>query len=105
MWVNRKDWEQRVIATALAKVDAQAEARLAELKAKSLEEKLEAAVTRIKELQGQLAEIGAQLATASSVITPPITEADWFEEDEDEVRKDRLRIQEEGADSLLTESD
>jgi SMC interacting uncharacterized protein involved in chromosome segregation len=106
MWIKRKDWEQQIVAHAIAKVDAQAEARLAELREKSLQEQVAALQIRVKELQGQLAELSSQLVAASSVIQPPITESEWFEEDEEEVRKDRIRIQDEGtSDSLLSESD
>mgnify|MGYP001592234599 CR=1 FL=1 len=105
MWIQRKSWEQQVVAHAIAKVDAQAEARLAALCEKSLQEQVAALQIRVKESQGQLAELSSQLVAASSVIQPPIVEVDWFEEDEEEVRKDRIRIQEEGtSDGLLSES-
>lgn len=103
-WIKRKEWEQQIVALSIAKVDAQAEARLVELRETTLQDQVTALQLRVKELQGQLAEISAQFAAASS-IQPPVIEADWFEEDEEEVRKDRIRIQDEGtSDGLLSES-
>ena len=105
MWIRRETWEQQVINLAVAKVDAQAAARLAELKAQTLEEEIGSLKLRIKELKGHVADLGQQLLASRAMSDLPPIEAEWFEEDEEEVRKDRLRIEREGtSDGLIAES-
>lgn len=100
MWLNRQEWNDRLIELALLKADIKATEKLHALELDAATKREEILLERVKGLEAKLVEFRVLV---SQSLMPPVEE-DWFEEDEEEVRKDRIRIEDEGtSDSLLSE--